>query len=150
LANIEMKHIDNDIIRIIGKGNKEREAFLTEKTKMHLNEWIEEVRGSEPGALFVRIYQDGSLASLFKESGEPNCLSSQAIYFILKKKSEQLEMQAFTPHDFRRTLASTMLENGEDLSTVKDTLGHASISTTQRYDKRAKSRIKSAVERTGF
>ncbi|WP_145973692.1 tyrosine-type recombinase/integrase, partial [Phytobacter massiliensis] len=48
------------------------------------------------------------------------------------------------------TFASAMLENGEDLITVKDALGHASVTTTQKYDRRGEERLQHARDRLEF
>ncbi|WP_127471970.1 tyrosine-type recombinase/integrase [Thiomicrorhabdus aquaedulcis] len=154
LAKIEYRHYSasNGSITITGKGNKEREAFLTESATQNLEAWLK-VRGHEEGALFVRIKKGDVLNSLTFNNGTtpaPNLLTSQAIYYILKKKQLELGMEKFSPHDLRRTLATTLLSLGEDLITVRDVLGHSSINTTQRYDMRGRDRVKTAVNRSGF
>ncbi|MBE8886287.1 tyrosine-type recombinase/integrase, partial [Enterobacter hormaechei] len=50
-------------------------------------------------------------------------------------------------HDLRRTFATAMLDNGEDLITVKDAMGHASVTTTQQYDRRGEARLRTARDR---
>ncbi|HDC4644014.1 TPA: tyrosine-type recombinase/integrase, partial [Enterobacter cloacae] len=47
----------------------------------------------------------------------------------------------------RRTFATAMLDNGEDLITVKDAMGHASVTTTQQYDRRGEARLRTARDR---
>ncbi|GAB6071616.1 tyrosine-type recombinase/integrase [Thiomicrorhabdus hydrogeniphila] len=155
LANIEYKHYNRTkgCITIIGKGDKEREAFLTENAKKNLELWINEFRGTEDGAMFVRIRKSGGLVPLTRIENDnvlPNCLTSQAVYYILKKKQTELGLDKFSPHDLRRTLATTLLDIGEDLITVRDILGHSSINTTQKYDMRGEEKQKSAVQKTGF
>jgi len=51
------------------------------------------------------------------------------------------------PHDLRRTFATAMLDNGEDLITVKDAMGHAKVTTTQQYDRRGEVHLRSARDR---
>lgn len=156
LANIEFSdyYREREVIFIRGKGDKERESELTENAIQALNQWIDEVRGTAPGAMFVRIRKGGDLDPLTKtDSGGnevANCLTSQAIYHILGEKRLELGLDKFSPHDLRRTLATTLLDNGEDLLTVRDILGHSDVSTTQKYDKRGKAKQKSAVRKSGL
>ena len=55
--------------------------------------------------------------------------------------------RAFAPHDLRRSFASNLLAQGEDLLTVKDAMGHAQVTTTQRYDHRGHERLKQARDK---
>lgn len=126
-------------LKVVGKGNKERKAFLPPVTRNRLNEWIESYRGDVTGPLFTRIRRYKDL--VYKE------LSSQAIYYILEERRLQAGLEKFAPHDLRRTFASLMLTNGEDLITVKDAMGHSSLATTQKYDRRGDERLKDASER---
>jgi integrase/recombinase XerD len=155
---VSIKFSDYDpkraVIKILGKGNKEREAYLTDSGIKALEKWIADIRGNGPGAMFVRIRKNDDLAPFTKLDANrktvPNGLSSQAIYKILSEKQEAIGLEKFSPHDLRRTLATKLLDLGEDLSTVRDILGHASVNTTQMYDMRSKKRLKEAVNRTGF
>lgn len=150
-------HPEKGCLLISGKGNKQREVFLTENGTKALDRWITKVRGTGTGAMFVRVWGSGRVASLTKtvvKNGVtqtiPNFLTSQSVFYILDKKQKELGMDSFSPHDLRRTLATTLLELGEDLGTVRDVLGHSSVNTTQKYDMRSKDRTKKAVQRTGF
>ncbi|WP_318386882.1 site-specific integrase, partial [Enterobacter sp.] len=53
-------------------------------------------------------------------------------------------LEKCAPHDLRRTFATALLDNGEDLITVKDAMGHASVTTTQKYDRRGEERLRRA------
>jgi len=54
-------------------------------------------------------------------------------------------MKRWTPHDLRRTYASNLLGMGVDINTVKNMMGHASITTTQIYDRRGDDSMRKAV-----
>jgi len=129
-------------IRVLGKGNKERLAFMPDGTLERLRYLVEEVRGDFSGALFTRIrrHDDVTLERM----------TDQAIYHILETRRESAGVNKFSPHDLRRTFATTMLENGEDIITVKDAMGHANIITTQKYDKRGDDRLRRASKRFEF
>lgn len=61
-------------------------------------------------------------------------LTDQAVYQILLVRQQQAGIEKCALHNQRRTFATAQLDNGEDLITVKDELGHASITTTRKYD----------------
>lgn len=128
---------DNPFLKIIGKGNKERIVPIPRETVRRLAEW-RQIRGVDAGWFFVQM--DNS------ENLNDRPLSSQRIYEICKSLIAKTGMQQWSPHDLRRTSASNMIDRGVDINTVKDFLGHASISTTQLYDKRNDDRLKRAAE----
>lgn len=64
-------------------------------------------------------------------------MTTRAISTILKKRAAQAGVKAFSPHDFLRTLVGDLLENGADIATVAKLAGHASLTTTARYDRLA-------------
>lgn len=126
-------------LKVLGKGNKERLAFLPDGAFRRLEVWVEEVRGDVPGPLFSRVRRYDDLTY--------DRLSSQAVYHILNTRRVQASIEKCAPHDLRRTFASSMLGNGEDLITVKDAMGHASLTTTQKYDFRGNERLRDASKR---
>lgn len=124
-------------IRIIGKGNHERVHHLPEFAWQHLQRWIEEVRGEMAGPIFTRIRAGDDVTT--------NALTANGLAKILEyRRIESLWIEAFSPHDLRRTYASRLLEMNTDLNTVKELMGHASITTTQKYDHRDKKRLAKA------
>lgn len=137
LANLIFRDMS---LVVHGKGNKQRQVYLPEQSWNRLVAWIDNVRGDYPGPLFTRIRRHSDVTD--------NRLTDQAIYYILQRRRElALVQDTFAPHDLRRTFASGMLDCGEDLGTLKDALGHASITTTQQYDHRHLDRLKDARHR---
>ena len=125
-------------LRILGKGSKQREVFLTEETMQVLNNWLE-VRGRGLGPLFTRVGKGGKVNMAR--------LSPQAIYYILKNRQKKAGLASFTPHDLRRTTITDLLSADVDVLTVSAIAGHNSSDTTRRYDRRSEDSKRNAVER---
>lgn len=130
---------DERALRVLGKGNKERLAYTPAGTWQRLQKWVEEVRGEKEGPLFTRIRRFDTLTN--------DRLTDQAVYHVLQVRQRQAGIEKCAPHDLRRTFATAMLDNGEDLITVKDAMGHASVTTTQQYDRRGEARLRKARDR---
>nr|WP_244175630.1 tyrosine-type recombinase/integrase [Xenorhabdus vietnamensis] len=144
IVSLDIKHIIHreQALRVMGKGNKERLSYMPEGTWKRLTRWIDEVRGDHSGPLFTRIRRHDDVTD--------NRLSDQAIYHILEIRRIESGLEKFAPHDLRRTFASAMLDNGEDIVTVKDAMGHSSITTTQKYDRRGDERLRNAARNLNF
>lgn len=128
-------------VKVIGKGNKERVNALHNRILEIVEVWLEE-RGYEQGPLFLRARKGNRLTN------EP--ISGQTIYDIIIKRYKDAGLKRLTPHDLRRTFATKLLENGEDVFLVQDLMGHSSVETTKNYDKRADSAKKKAAKALPF
>jgi len=126
-------------IRIIGKGNRERLVYLDDPAWAALNNWIDEVRGEAAGPLFFPMSKNGKIRR--------KRMSSQAVAFLIQRRVQAAGTDTTLPHDLRRTFITHLLDNQEDLATVADLAGHASIETTRLYDRRGEERKKAAVSR---
>ncbi|WP_437891813.1 tyrosine-type recombinase/integrase [Phytobacter sp. V91] len=126
-------------LKVLGKGNKERLAYVPAGAWQRLQFWVDQVRGEAPGPLFPRIRRHDVVTE--------SRLTDQAVYHILQVRQRQAGIEKCAPHDLRRTFATAMLDNGEDLITVKDAMGHASVTTTQKYDRRGEQRLRQARDR---
>ena len=126
-------------LKVQGKGNKERLAYAPAGAWERLLFWVDQVRGETLGPLFPRIRRYDDVTT--------DRLTDQAVYYILQVRQREAGLEKCTPHDLRRTFATAMLDNGEDLITVKDAMGHASVTTTQKYDRRGDERLRRAREK---
>jgi site-specific recombinase XerD len=120
-------NVEDGQLKIKGKGNKERTAYVTGGSAQALADWLG-VRGSKAGALFVAVNKGGVLGD--------GRLTSQAIYNMLQKRADEAGVKSFSPHDMRRTFVSDLLDAGADITIVSKMAGHASVITTARYDRR--------------
>jgi site-specific recombinase XerD len=147
-------------LRVIGKRNKERFAFLASGAVRALDKWIE-VRGTQPGPLFYAVNKSGKIVRYRKErltASEKQIgvvpkriiarLSDQTIYYLIDKRALQAGLvKKTTPHDMRRTFVSDLLDVGVDLSTVSKMAGHEDTNTTMRYDRRSSKVMQEAAEK---
>ncbi len=124
-----------------GKGDKYRLVYLPEVLIPPVEDWLE-IRGIEPGPLLCPISKGGNL--------QMRHMCSDAVLKILKKRAEAAGVESFSPHDFRRTFCSDLLDAGVDIVTVQKLAGHSSPVTTAKYDRRGEETKRKAVQKLGF
>lgn len=125
-------------LMVRGKGNKERALYLANGTAEALDAWLA-YRGDGAGPLFFPVIKGGHVEH--KAAG----ITPQALYFALKKRAERAGLKSFSPHDLRRAFVGDALDGGIDLATVQALAGHASPTTTARYDRRGERAAKAAA-----
>ncbi|MCF1784131.1 site-specific tyrosine recombinase XerD [Lactobacillus mulieris] len=120
-------HTDLKIIRVLGKGSKERLVPVTDFALSWLDKYLKNVR--DPALLKKGVACD--FLFLNNRAGQ---LTRQAVWQSIKKYSKLAKIDKdITPHTLRHTFATHLLENGADLRVVQEILGHSDISTTQIY-----------------
>ena len=131
--NEYMVNIEEREIRVIGKGNKERITFFSENTKKWLEKYIEEKK---------RKYSNYTKDTIFTNSrGEK--LTTRSLRRLIADYAKKAGLQKeVTPHVFRHTFATELLNNGVDIRYLQELLGHSSISTTQVYTHVSKAFLK--------
>jgi integrase/recombinase XerD len=77
-------------------------------------------------------------------------MNPDAVWRILQKRGKLAGLEAFSPHDLRRTFCSDLLDAGVDIVTVQKLAGHASPVTTAKYDRRGEEAKRRAVQKLGF
>jgi site-specific recombinase XerD len=147
-------------LRVIGKRNKERVAFLAAGAVRAVDKWLE-VRGTMPGPLFYSVNKAGKIVRHRKQRISADerqrgavperivaRLSDQTIYNVIDRRAAQAGLiKKTTPHDMRRTFVSDLLDVGVDLSTVSKMAGHEDTNTTRRYDRRSSKVMQDAAEK---
>ena len=132
LTGLNLTDIDfkERLVRVIGKGNKERIVPIGKKALASVEKYLDQsvllrkktgnADGSSKRPLFLN-----------KNGGR---LSSRSVSTIIKKFTVKYGLvNDITPHSLRHTFATHLLDSGADLRSVQELLGHASLSTTQRY-----------------
>lgn len=110
-----------------GKGRKERLTFVQQGVAQAISAWLM-LRGMESGPLFCPINKGKRIVQ--------TPMTAQAVYNLLRKRALQAGIKEISPHDFRRTFVSNLLDAGADIATVAKMAGHANVQTTARYDRR--------------
>lgn len=127
---IELKignvYFEIGFLRIIGKGNKERLVPIGKDALKYLNIYLQEIRNHQKPAKgheeFVFLNRRGKK------------LSRVMIFLVIKKLVEEVGLKKkVSPHTFRHSFATHLVEGGADLRAVQEMLGHESITTTEIY-----------------
>lgn len=132
--NLEDANLNAEYIRCLGKGSKERIVPMGSMAVRSLQRYLERgrarlVRNPEEGSLFVNHHG--------------RRLTRQGFWKIVKKYAREARIKKkITPHTLRHSFATHLLENGADLRSVQEMLGHADISTTQIYTHLTKGKLK--------
>jgi len=117
LASLELKDIQEEWVRVTGKGNKQRDVPLMEEIRQLLDEYL--------STFMIKKY-------LFEKNGEK--LSENSLRYMITKVFERVSLKV-TPHQLRHSYATALLNNGAPIVDVSELLGHASMATTQIYTK---------------
>jgi integrase/recombinase XerD len=137
--NLDSCHFEAGFLRCIGKGNKERIVPLGRTAAATVRRYLE----TERPRLTARQPQT---AALFVNRWGGR-LTRERLWQLLQRYSRAgLTTRAIGPHTLRHSFATHLLERGADLRTVQELLGHANISTTQRYTHVDRARLKAVHE----
>lgn len=131
LVELKINNVHNDIgfLRVIGKGNKERLVPIGRDALKYLTLYLNEVRGRSPH----KEPQKGFEAYVFLNRNGRK-LTRVMIFTIIKNLAIQIGLKkTISPHTFRHSFATHLIEGGADLRVVQEMLGHESITTTEIY-----------------
>ena len=125
LVGLNKTDVRGEQLRVLGKGNKERMLFLNDACQRALEDWLTE-RDSltlvDQNALFVTLQNRRRI-------------STAAVHKLVKKHlaAAGLDSSQYSSHKLRHTAATLMLQNGVDVRTLQEVLGHDHLNTTQIY-----------------
>lgn len=120
-----------------GKGGKDRTVYLPAEAIALVEDWLD-VRGFQSGPLLCPVRKGGRV--------ELRHMCPDAVLKIMRRRAQQSGVESFSPHDFRRTFCSDLLDAGTDIVTVQKLAGHASPVTTAKYDRRGEETKRRAVQ----
>ena len=117
LINLEVENISKEWLRVLGKGNKQRDIPIIESTKELLDEYLSTHN--------VKKY-------LFEKNDEK--LSENILRYMVNKVFKRINLKV-TPHQLRHSYATSLLNGAAPIADVSELLGHSSMATTQIYTK---------------
>lgn len=124
LVSLNLTDVRENQLRVLGKGNKERVLFLNEACRQALDDWLEErsrCAAADPNALFI--------------TRKHTRMTKDAVHYMVKQRLKKagLDSSLYSSHKLRHTAATLMLQNGVDVRTLQEVLGHENLNTTQIY-----------------
>ncbi|MBR5534066.1 MAG: tyrosine recombinase XerC [Ruminiclostridium sp.] len=138
LIGLNIQDIREDTVRVLGKGNKERQLYLNEACLGALQEYL----SVRPEPKDDPRHRDALFVSRNKTR-----LTTRSVENIVQKAVTQAGLDPkYSPHKLRHTAATLMLNNGVDIRTLQDVLGHENLGTTQIYTHISDANMKMAVD----
>ncbi len=124
IVGLNLSDIRSDHLRVIGKGNKERVVYLNESTAQAINDY-----------LLVRVSIETNDKNAMFLSNRRCRISREAVHSMVKNSllKAGLDAEKYSSHKLRHTAATLMLQNGVDVRTLQELLGHDHLNTTQIY-----------------
>ncbi len=143
--NFEDLNLEENEIRVFGKGAKERIVLISERAKSYLQRYIETARPLV--AKGYEVTQDETSPVFINNTGYR--LQAKTVRNVINDIVEKIDLpKHVTPHVFRHSFATHLIENGADLRVVQELLGHASISNTQIYTHVSSQHLKDVYNET--
>ena len=147
LVGLSLSDVDLDgaLLRVFGKGSKERIVPLGREARRVLAEWFDRGRPSlEP----ERWARRGDAEAVFLNT-RGGRLTRAGAWLVVKKYGDRVGLDdRLTPHVLRHSCATHLLDHGADIRAVQELLGHVSISTTQVYTKVSTERLWQIYDQT--
>jgi len=134
MLQLSQLNMRQGVLRVVGKGDKERLVPLGEEAGEWLQRYLEEARPS-----LLR----GRLCDAFFVTQRGAAMTRQAFWYLIKRYARQAGVETeLSPHSLRHSFATHLLNHGADLRALQMLLGHSNLSTTQIYTHVARERLK--------
>jgi integrase/recombinase XerD len=136
LVNLQVSQLNlrQGVLRVVGKGNKERLVPLGEEAAEWIQRYVEEARPS-----LLR----GRMSDAFFVTQRGTAMTRQAFWYLIKRYAQRAGIvTGLSPHSLRHSFATHLLNHGADLRALQMLLGHSNLSTTQIYTHVARERLK--------
>ena len=140
LINLKIKdiNIQEKIIKVLGKGYKQREVPIRSEALYYIDLYLKNVR--------KKIISSDKTTLFVNKNGHK--LTRQYIFEMIRKHAKMINLiKTISPHTLRHSFATHLLSKGADLKTVKEMLGHENIETTQIYTHVAEEKIMNAYDK---
>ena len=128
LVTLKLSNLHSEIgfVKVIGKGDKERLVPIGSVAIKNIKIYVEEIR------CHLKIKHGSEDFVFLNKNGKP--LSRVMVFLVIKQLSEKISLKkSISPHTFRHSFATHLIEGGADLRAVQEMLGHESITTTEIY-----------------
>jgi integrase/recombinase XerD len=136
---------DDGLLRVFGKGAKERLVPLGGPARMALDRWLD--RGGRPRMAPARWARRSDAEAVFLNT-RGGRLSRQGAWAVVHQRAERVGLgDMVSPHVLRHSCASHMLAHGADIRVVQEVLGHVSIATTQIYTRLSQDHLRASYLR---
>ncbi|MBX7182248.1 MAG: site-specific tyrosine recombinase XerD [Bacteroidia bacterium] len=133
-------YLEDEFVKILGKGSKERLVPLSPVSIRLISNYIQHVR--------IHLPQQKGFEDCLFLNNRGRELSRVMVFLIIKKLTQQAGISKnISPHTFRHSFATHLVENGADLRVVQELLGHSSITTTEIYTHLDKSYLRDTIEK---
>lgn len=130
--------LEEDFIRVLGKGNKQRLVPIANQTKELIEDYIKYTR--------IELVNDNYVTDVLFLNRRGKPLTRAMIFTIVKNAARMSEVRKeVSPHTFRHSFATHLLENGANLFAIQAMLGHESITTTEIYTHIENSALKQVI-----
>lgn len=142
LTNLKISDLffDEGFIKVTGKGDKQRFVPIGYPTQKIINTYIKDVR------IQINVQQEYKDTLFLNHRGKQ--LTRAMIFTIIKRLAEKINLnKTISPHTFRHSFATHLLENGADLRAIQLMLGHESITTTEIYMHVDRSHLKEVLNK---
>lgn len=133
LCSLDIHSVDDRVVRVMGKGGKERVVPIGEEAINALDHYLNFRDKIEQQPLFI--------------NNRGKRIDRNAVWKMIKEYAKKAGIEKnISPHTLRHSFATHLLDNGADLRIIQEMLGHASISSTERYTHVSQSKLREAFE----